>query len=132
MINIRCDMFETNSSSCHSITICQTNDYKKWVNGELYFHNSAASDNHPFLTLDEVVQYVKDSYYKGNPEFVDLVLTAVEENNQERLIELLKSANVFTVESYRDSDDDLEYYSRSYTTPGGEQITAFGCYGSRY
>lgn len=34
MINIRRNVFETNSSSTHSICICTEEDYKKWQNGE--------------------------------------------------------------------------------------------------
>lgn len=34
-IQIRRGVFETNSSSTHSITMCMESDYDKWVNGEL-------------------------------------------------------------------------------------------------
>ena len=34
---IRRGVFETNSSSTHSIVICSEEEYKKWVKGELMF-----------------------------------------------------------------------------------------------
>ena len=34
---IRRGVFETNSSSVHSITMCMKSDYDRWVNGELYW-----------------------------------------------------------------------------------------------
>ena len=34
---IRQGVFETNSSSVHSMTICMKSDYDKWVNNELVF-----------------------------------------------------------------------------------------------
>ena len=36
VIKMRQGVFETNSSSTHSITMCNESDYDKWVNGELY------------------------------------------------------------------------------------------------
>ena len=35
---VRRGVFETNSSSVHSITMCTKSDYKKWENGELVFN----------------------------------------------------------------------------------------------
>lgn len=38
MRQVRRGVFETNSSSVHSITMCMKSDYDKWVNGELYWN----------------------------------------------------------------------------------------------
>lgn len=60
MRQIRRGVFETNSSSVHSITMCMKSDYDKWVNGELYldFYNDE-------LVSKEVVDKAeyKDDYY---------------------------------------------------------------------
>ena len=37
MKQVRRSVFETNSSSVHSITMCMKSDYDKWVDGELYW-----------------------------------------------------------------------------------------------
>ena len=34
---IRRGIFETNSSSVHSITMCSDDEYSKWKNGEVYY-----------------------------------------------------------------------------------------------
>lgn len=34
---IRYGVFETNSSSCHSLTMCTQSDYDRWKNGELIY-----------------------------------------------------------------------------------------------
>ena len=36
-ISIRRGVFETNSSSTHTITMCSEEEYNKWKNGELVF-----------------------------------------------------------------------------------------------
>ena len=38
MRQIRKNVFETNSSSTHSITMCMKSDYDKWVSGELVWN----------------------------------------------------------------------------------------------
>jgi hypothetical protein len=38
---IRRGVFETNSSSVHSITLCMESDYEKWKNGELIYNRWA-------------------------------------------------------------------------------------------
>lgn len=37
MRTIRNNVFETNSSSTHSLTICTESEYERWKNGELLF-----------------------------------------------------------------------------------------------
>ena len=37
MLQIRQGLFETNSSSTHSITICTDSEFETWKNGELIF-----------------------------------------------------------------------------------------------
>ena len=34
---VRRGLFETNSSSVHSITMCSDDEWTKWVNDEVYF-----------------------------------------------------------------------------------------------
>lgn len=36
-IQVRQGIFETNSSSVHSITMCQTSEYEEWKNGNLKY-----------------------------------------------------------------------------------------------
>ena len=46
---VRQGVFETNSSSTHSLSICSTEDFIKWKNGELFY----CCDEDKFYTLEE-------------------------------------------------------------------------------
>ena len=38
MKQIRCNVFETNSSSTHTLAICTEDEYKKWQEGKMLFN----------------------------------------------------------------------------------------------
>ena len=68
---IRRGVFETNSSSVHSLTMCTSSDYDKWKNGELVWSRwddelvpitdeikkSMDNDEREFLTYDQCDDY---------------------------------------------------------------------------
>lgn len=56
---IRRGVFETNSSSTHSISIVAQEDYDKWENGEVLFDE----DNNEFVPLDKVDEYKQKHKY---------------------------------------------------------------------
>lgn len=71
MISIRRNVFETNSSSTHSICICTEEDYKKWKEGEKlwYYWSNKLVD---ISEVPEKERYTWDyrSYeYEGNLEW---------------------------------------------------------------
>ena len=61
MIQIRNGVFETNSSSTHSLVMCMKNDYDKWANREVYLNNEAGWSsyseykNKQFVTKEEAI-----------------------------------------------------------------------------
>ena len=55
MIQIRRNLFETNSSSTHSITMCTKSDYEKWEKGELVYDM-----NHEKLIPASEVKEIED------------------------------------------------------------------------
>lgn len=117
MIVVRRGVFETNSSSTHSITMCSKEDYEKWESGEIFLDDGWKTEKQ-FITKEEAIKKLKDSgYYKD----YDL-------DNEEELYEALKEADIHTSESYFDSDY-LEAFEDEYTTKNGEIIVAFGKYG---
>lgn len=100
---IRRGIFETNSSSVHSITMCSDDEYNKWKNGELYF----------------------DRYAK---EFVE----KSEEIEKERE-EAAKYTQYLTYEEFHDRDYiEYETFHKEHTASSGETIHAFGYYGYDY
>ena len=50
MIQVRTGVFETNSSSTHSLTICLLSDFKKWKNGEVL--RVLTDDGYKFINKD--------------------------------------------------------------------------------
>ena len=79
MIQIRQGVFETNSSSTHSITIASESDFDKWKNGDVYLNDGwwSSSDgsnkDKTFLTKDEAINLL-GSYecYKHNEDLIDM------------------------------------------------------------
>ena len=104
---VRQKVFETNSSSVHSLTLCSLEDWNRWERGEVYFdgwdnafvevekddespdvkeeNNKAYHDEHIFQSPDDYFDYYKNEYY---------------------------------------------VYDDQYVTPGGETVVAFGYYGN--
>lgn len=98
---IRNGVFETNSSSTHSLTMCSAEEYERWKKGELLFDNC----------YDKFVEKTS--------------LTQEELNDlEDGELDDLKSYN-----EYWEDEDELEGFEDSYTTKTGEKVIAFGMYG---
>lgn len=126
MIQIRQGVFETNSSSTHSITIAPESDFNRWKNGDVYLNDGWwSSSNDPnkdktFLTRDEAINLLRSNkYYIGDE---DLDGMGIEELN-----EVFRDWDIYTFENYW--DDYLEDYETHYTTEHGDNIIVFGQYG---
>ena len=117
---IRQGVFETNSSSTHSITMCTKNEFDNWRNGKVYRNDGWWSGttsnlkNKAFLTYDEAIELVKTtSYYKPIEEGEDIG-------------EYLKEYEIYSYENWGDYyETDVNHY----TTPNGEEIVAVCYYG---
>lgn len=118
---IRRGVFETNSSSTHSITMMMKSDYDRWSREKLYFFDGytygwedfTAPKRKEFYTKDEAIEFLKkNKYYKDESVIND---------------DMLREADFIL------ADDEGSYYLESYyeefTTPSGETIVAFGEYG---
>lgn len=108
---IRFGVFETNSSSTHSLTMCSIEDFKAWENGDLLLNDNWKLEGQ-FITINDAENYLKEEGY-------------LEEDIDEYL---MRKYEFYTAESYFD-DEYLESFSETYTTPGGEEVVAFGLYG---
>lgn len=116
VIKIRRGVFETNSSSTHSITMCTNEEYQKFLKGELYISEC----NDKLLSLEQI----KEDFEQANKEW--------KENHENDLYENIEQyMDCECIKSYVDweEDDYLESYISNYTTPNGEEIIAFGKYG---
>lgn len=130
---IRRGVYETNSSSTHSLTMCSEEEFEQWKNGELLFDewgyesfvkaNSLSDDDKKYAAQD--YENHKDDFSK---DWSDLSESAKEkyyskyakENN-------IVDEDAKTYEEWQ--HDDLETFVNRYTNKSGDKIVAFGKYG---
>jgi hypothetical protein len=113
---IRIGVFETNSSSTHSITMCSKDEYTKWSNGELFLDNSYKNKGSKFISKEDAINIIKGGYKE-----IDI-------NDEDNLKELLRDEEIYqSPEEYLGYD--LETFHEEYTTVNGEVVVAIGKYG---
>lgn len=120
-IKIRNSVFETNSSSTHSLIMCSKDEYNKLNTRDLLIDTY----NDSLITLKEA----KDRYKEYFPDAPDIY--NVSDFNA---IQLLQKYDVaYTLEEYNENYNEyLNKFYQEYTTPSGETICAFGVYGENY
>ena len=131
---IRRGVFETNSSSVHSLTICDADTFKKWENSELLFDKWRDKFINPIPELDDAQkECAKESYVKKMGTYWkswnELSKEAKDNWYKEYAISNgLISEDAKTYDDYFE-DEYYETYSRKYTTKSGDDIVVFGYYG---
>lgn len=104
-IQIRRGLFETNSSSVHSLVMVSGNDFEKWKNGELVYDRMR--DKLIPVTDEEYLEWKKENE-EEEPEWYDYL----------------------TFDEFFDYDYlEYETFINSFTTESGEEVKAFGYYG---
>lgn len=125
MRQVRNGVFETNSSSTHSLTMCMESDYNDWVNGKVYLNEGwwygsfVACKEKKFVTKEEAINLVMNGKYPPNED-----ITSMDEAEFE---ECLREYELFTYENY--DNEYLESFENRFTTPNGETVICFGQYG---
>ena len=120
---IRRGVFETNSSSVHSLTMCSSEEYKKWKNGEVLYWQ----DKDEFGTREEIIEKLKvKKFYSG-----ELYYDNVDWENEDEVNEIFYDENIKTCDEFFDNEYYETFYD-DYTTPSGDKVVAFGYYGDNY
>ena len=127
MRQIRRGVFETNSSSTHSITMCMSKDYENWNNRKVYLNkywcdSTSSYRKNKFVTKEEVIDILINSKYPPECNLNEL--------DAEEFDEYVKEESFYTFENY--GSEYYEWFSDEFTTPNGDKIVAFGYYGSDY
>lgn len=118
---IRRNVFETNSSSVHSMTMCSGDEYKKWRDGELLFSDW---DGDFVDANDSKVKEVREKYEKEFKEWLNNSIA----NSWDR-----PDCEYLTCDEFWERyNDEYETFERTYTTKSGEKVIAFGYYGNDY
>ena len=98
---IRQNVFETNSSSVHSMTMCMSSDFENWKNDKLWFSDMQKPN---FLPKEDAIKF-----------------------NTEHPNEWYKYESYKEWEN--GIDYCFEQFEDSFETPNGEKVVAFGYHG---
>ena len=123
MRQIRHNVFETNSSSTHSLTICSKSEYERWGK-DLWFN----MDDDEFIPagwtgddIENVKQYYEEQNGKGTWEGL---------TQEEQDVELTEYYwSICKDKSEWLDKRELETFYKEYTSPSGDEIVVFGRYG---
>lgn len=118
---VRRNVFETNSSSVHSITMCSRETYSKWVKGELYKDYWEEI----FKTREEIIEELKTEKIFGTDK---LVYGDVDWDDIDEVNRIIALEDWVTKDQY-DNNMKYETFYDTYTTSGGEEVVAFGYFG---
>lgn len=117
---IRRGVFETNSSSVHSITMCTGEEYSKWENDEILYWE----EEDKFGTREEIIEELKvRCWYNGQLRYPD-----VNWEDKDEVDDIFSDEQIKTCEEYFENEW-FETFAESYTTLSGEEVVAFGYYG---
>ena len=143
---VRTGVFETNSSSTHSLTIASKEDYEAWKRGDLLFEKY----NQKFVSATRVTDDIGDwtekylekysqklengyvyhgKYYSTMDELKNSVSVDIDTLN--RFVDIVQSNTDnerYTYQKYCDSIR-LESFTEEYTTKSGDGVVVFGYYG---
>lgn len=130
---IRRNVFETNSSSTHSLSICTEQEFEDWKAGKLLFDRWGERFILPYQLSDRekksaALEYTtnKEEYYKDWDELSNV--------QKEKWYSSYKKKHNLEDDDGVSYDDFfgngyLETYTRHYVTPSGDKIICFGEYG---
>ena len=128
---VRVGVFETNSSSTHSLVICDKETFDKWKNGELLFDRweEEFKEGYQLTNKDkkDAEKYYNDNKKKFWKNWEDLG----DEEKDEWYTKFTYENNLIDEDlvSYDNYGKDLEYFQKGYTTKSGDEIVVFGEYG---
>lgn len=131
MISIRNSVFETASSSVHSLIMCTDEDYKKLVTGEYLITGWAYMDDrfaNQFVPRAEVMEWFKTVFYPKYKEDIDINYDVTDEVDCEVILAEMDIA--YTLDNF--NRDYYEFFEDEFVTPGGETVHAFGYFGEGY
>lgn len=155
ILQIRQNVFETNSSSTHTLTICTQDEYEAFQNGELVRVSAAWGKFDPdeyfggkdFVSKEEVLERVKEvnkerkamgkdeePLYEDDRFFT--YVPRIEKGECTYYWEEYPQSHEYCLETCLEAEggeycsySGLESYCRYFTTPSGDKMVAFGEYG---
>lgn len=119
MKQIRRALFETNSSSVHTLVIVPSEDYNKWKNNEIVY----VECQNRFIDYEDLRAFYYDEKLCDHNDCKDCM-------RNEKICARTDywTDQIMTYEGYF-SDEFMEDYEEEYKTKSGDEITIFGYYG---
>lgn len=123
MRQVRRGVFETNSSSVHTLTICTEEEFKKFSSGELL----VVDWNLPLQGTEwEEVKFIPSDVAR---ELTKKYLEKDFDDERYDDDDITEEMNCY-FEFYDDSNDyTYEHYEEHFVTPSGDEMVVFGKYG---
>lgn len=131
---IRRGVFETNSSSCHSLTMCSEEEFEQWKKGEVLFDEWGSEKFvKPSNLSDDDKKYAAQDYENQKNEFSKDWSELSESAKEKYYLKYAQENNIIdedakTYEEYV-KDCYLETFVNRYISKSGDRIVAFGKYG---
>ena len=131
---VRYGVFETNSSSTHSLTICSEEEFEAWKRGDVLFQEWGSEN---FISANKLSDNDKkraEKVYEENKDDFQKDWKDLSENAKQKYYTKYAKENdiiaedVKTYEQYM-YEGDLETFVQSYTSKNGDKIVVFGEYG---
>lgn len=120
---VRRGVFETNSSSVHSLTMCSKSEYDEFEKGNMYIERWGSR----IYSKQELIEKFKEMRDWRTKE---LKYSGVDWNNEEEFNRVLEETDFVTGDKYWDIvSEEYETFEESYTGKNGEGVVAFGYYG---
>lgn len=133
MKQVRRGVFETNSSSTHTLTICSKEEYEGWQRGELiydsYKNKLVDKDSVNVFSETDIIKYYnikKEQFWKDWDQLSE------EEKDEFRSIYHKRFDRSDTYLDCRNYDiyyEDYYKFEETYTTNNNDEIVVFGYYG---
>ena len=125
MKTIRANIFETNSSSTHSMIILTEEEYNKLESGELYLNDDEV------ITKEEAKNIFLKDMNKDKYEYDDNL--SFEENIKNYLDEFEYYSGEYpqSLENWKE-EDELESDTNIYISPSGDKLRIICKYGTNY
>lgn len=154
---VRVNIFETNSSSTHSLVMCTKETLDKWKNGEKFY----IKDTDTFINkgkefnnyIAKLIIYEKSNYSRTENGMV-YEYNGVKYSSRDDMLTDDNIAGITDeeIQNYLNNNSDYYYdcplsydefwgsvenygyegFEQTFTTPGKEEVVAFGYYGNDY
>lgn len=129
MIQIRYECFETNSSSTHTLVMCNDREYQDFIQDKTLIRGWNGTGNGRFITYEQAFADLKNEYEKAPYDFShEYGIESLEDCDKNTILHMLAAEHI--AQSYEYYGEDYEFFEDSYVVePGNEVVHAFGYYG---